>query len=99
MAAPCGAIAAAPLGKCPPQATSSCHSHQIDAGDELGDRMLDLQARVHFHEIELLRRVHQELDGARAHIADGARRGDGGLRHGGANLRSSPGAGASSMIF
>ena len=35
--------------------------HQIDAGDELGDRMLHLQAGVHFHEVEILRFVDQRI--------------------------------------
>ena len=43
---------------------------QIDAGDHLGDRVLDLQARVHFQEIELLVFVHDELDGAGVAVAD-----------------------------
>ncbi len=43
--------------------------------------MLHLQAGIHLHEVELLALVDQELDGARAHIADRARRRDGGLRH------------------
>ena len=29
--------------------------HQIEAGDHLGHRMLDLQARVHLHEVEARR--------------------------------------------
>ena len=37
----------------------------VDAGDELGDRMLDLQPRVRFEEVEVPRRVHQELERAR----------------------------------
>jgi ABC-type phosphate/phosphonate transport system ATPase subunit len=34
-------------------ATRICSLHQIDAGDHLGDRMLHLQAGVHFDEVEL----------------------------------------------
>ncbi len=30
--------------------------HQVDAGDHLGDRMLDLDTRVHLQEIEILAR-------------------------------------------
>ena len=41
--------------------------HEIDAGDHLGHRMLDLDARVHLDEIELAVLV-QELDGADAEI-------------------------------
>ena len=73
--------------------------HQIDAGDELGDRMLDLQARVHFHEVELLRGVHQELDRAGTDIADGARGGEAACAMAARTSARSPGAGASSMIF
>ena len=29
---------------------------EIEAGDRLGDRMLDLQARVHLEEVEVARR-------------------------------------------
>src|SRR5690554_2789366 len=43
--------------------------HDVDAGDLLGDRMLDLHARVHFDEVELAILV-QELEGAGAAIAD-----------------------------
>ena len=47
----------------------------IDAGDELGDRMLHLHARVHLDEVELAGLVHQELDRAGVGVArlrDGA---------------------------
>jgi hypothetical protein len=38
---------------------------QIQAGDHLGDRMLDLQARVDLHEVEIARRrADDELDRA-----------------------------------
>src|SRR5690606_28592177 len=43
--------------------------HEVDAGDRLRHRMLDLQARVHFDEIELAVLV-EELDGAGARIAE-----------------------------
>ena len=51
---------------------------QIEPGDRLGHRMLDLQPRVHFHEPEAvrpqaLRAVGDELDRAGALIADRAR--------------------------
>src|SRR5204862_4306899 len=49
-------------------------ANQIDAVHELGDRMLDLNARVHFEEVELAAGREQKLDRARAHVADGARR-------------------------
>ena len=47
--------------------------HEIEAGQHLGHRMLDLQPRVHLDEIELAVLV-EELDGADALIAE--------LRHG-----------------
>ena len=46
-------------------------AHQIDAGDHLGHRMLDLQAGVHLDEIELAV-LEQELDRAGAAIAEPA---------------------------
>jgi hypothetical protein len=47
---------------------------QVGAGGDLGDRVLDLQAGVDLEEGEqLLARVVQELDGARAAVADGHR--------------------------
>ena len=44
-------------------------AHQVDAGDHLGHRVLDLQARVHLDEVELAV-LEQELDGADAAIAE-----------------------------
>ena len=40
--------------------------HQVQSRDQFRHRMLDLQARIHFQEIEILFevRVHQKLDGA-----------------------------------
>ena len=47
---------------------------EIDAGDDLSDSVLDLDAWVHLHEVVLPRlRIHKELDSARAEVA-GARR-------------------------
>src|SRR3546814_12371580 len=42
---------------------------QVDAGDHLGDRMFDLDARVHLDEIEAAIFV-QEFEGAGAAVAD-----------------------------
>ena len=64
--------------------------HQIEAGDHLGHRVLDLQPRVHLHEVEAATerscasviRVRNELDGAGTHVANGFCRGDGGFAHG-----------------
>ena len=44
---------------------------QVDAGDHLGDRVFDLDTRVHLDEVELVILV-QELEGAGAAIAHGA---------------------------
>ncbi len=49
---------------------------EIEARDLLRDRMLDLQPRVHLHEIELAA-AQQELDGAGADVAHFARDGAG----------------------
>ena len=55
--------------------------HQVAAGDRLGHRMLDLQPGVHLQEVEATRVVEQELDRARALVADGGRHGQRGLAH------------------
>ncbi len=47
---------------------------QVETGDQLRDRVLDLQPRVHLEEVELAAGVEQELDRAGAAIADAARR-------------------------
>ena len=47
--------------------------HEVDVGDHLGHRMLDLDARVHLDEIELAVLV-QEFDGADAEIFELAHR-------------------------
>ena len=54
--------------------------HEVDAGHHLGDRMLDLQPRVHLEEVERAVLVEQELDRAGVGVADGAR--DRGRRRG-----------------
>ena len=43
---------------------------EVDAGDHLGHRMLDLQARVHFEKIEALVLARDELHRARRVVAD-----------------------------
>ena len=49
---------------------------QIDAGDHLGHRMFDLDARVHFEKVKGAGVVVvNELDGAGALVADAARQG------------------------
>ncbi len=77
---------------------------QIEAGDRLGDRMLDLQARVHLEEIEVAgpqaaRRVDDELDRAGADISDRPRRGDRRLAIAARVASGRPGAGLSSITF
>ena len=47
--------------------------HDVDAGHELGDRMLDLEACVRLHEIELCLLVHQELERPRVGVLHGPR--------------------------
>ena len=57
--------------------------HQVQAGDQLGDRVLDLEAGVHLHEV-VRGRVgarDDELHRARAPVAAGAGRLHGGLAH------------------
>ena len=46
-------------------------AHQIDTRDQLGDRMLDLDSRVHLEEEEIAVPIEQALDSARADVADG----------------------------
>jgi len=63
---------------------------EVEAGDHLGDRMLDLQARVHFHEVEgtahFAHCVGDELDRAGADVTDCLRRLDRRPAHGRAAL-------------
>jgi hypothetical protein len=64
---------------------TGCHfelqAHEVEPRHELGDRMLDLQARVHLEEVEIAVRVEHELDGAGIAVADGPRGGDGRISH------------------
>jgi len=67
--------------------------HQVQAGNQLGDRVLHLQARVHFQEVELTVAVEQKFHGAGAdviHRAPGLERR---LAHGLAQFRGHDGAG------
>ena len=64
---------------------------EIDAGDQLGDRMLDLDARVHLDEVELAVLV-EELERAGAAVVDCAAGLDAALAHrAGAAWRVMPG--------
>ena len=66
---------------------------QVESGDALRYRMLDLQSRVHLHEVKTSVTVEQELDGAGAHIADLACHRRGGLAHALAQYRVHRGRG------
>ena len=56
---------------------------EVDAGDLLGDGVLDLEAGVHLEEEELARVVvDQELHGPRGLVAELARQAQGGVAHG-----------------
>ena len=48
--------------------------YQIDPRDQFGNRMLHLQPRVHFQEIEIRAGIHQEFDSARIAVACRLRR-------------------------
>ena len=48
----------------------------------LGDRMLDLQARIHLEEVEGTVRRHQELHRAGPDVSDGSPGGDTGVQDG-----------------
>ena len=74
--------------------------HQVDVGDLLGDRVLDLDARVHLDEDVVAVGVEQELDGAGVAVADlrsrsGPRRRTSASRSSGSRF----GAGAISTTF
>ena len=60
--------------------------HEVQPRDHLGGRMLDLEARVHFHEVEIEIRVHQKLDCAGVFVADRLGGAHGGGAHFGALL-------------
>ena len=54
---------------------------EIESGDQLGHRVLHLQAGVHLEEREATLAVEQELDGAGADVPDGCRGRDRGGEH------------------
>ena len=54
---------------------------QIDAGDQLRHRVLDLQAGVHFQEVEAAVLTRHELDRAGRVVVHGPRQGDGLIAH------------------
>src|SRR5579875_884355 len=57
-----------------PQRQAGCDTnllfYQIGTGDKFSDRVLDLQAGIHFHEIVTVRLVHQEFERASVAIAN-----------------------------
>jgi hypothetical protein len=55
--------------------------HEVDPERLFRDRVLHLEARVHFEEVEVPSGVEQELDRPGAAIPDGAPRGNRGLPH------------------
>ena len=55
---------------------------EVDGSDHLRDRVLHLDARIHFHEVEPTRLVQEELDGAHTHVANGGCGCHGRLPHG-----------------
>ena len=62
-------------------------AHDVDAGDDLGDGVLDLDARVDFNEIPVVGfRIEEEFDGARAVVIRFTREPDGGLGDGVAHI-------------
>ena len=67
--------------------------HEIEPGEQLGHRVLDLQPRVHFHEPEAAVVAQQEFDRAGAGIAHGPGRGDRRRAHRGTQLRVHRGRG------
>ena len=54
---------------------------EIEAGDLLGDGMLDLKARIHFEEVEIEIGVDEKFDGACVGVAACAREAHGGFAH------------------
>ncbi len=56
-------------------------ANQVEAGDGFGDGMLHLEARVHLEEVERAVLCQDELDRARALVANRFTRRDGGLTH------------------
>ena len=66
---------------------------EVESGDHLGHRVLDLKARVHLEEEELAVRCQQELDRAGADVVDRLGRGDRRLAHPAAQLAIDGGRG------
>ena len=74
MAWPCGVSArSGSIVSRSPRGDPNLPLHQIEARHHLGDRVLDLEPRVHLEEVERSVRVEQELDRAGVGVADRAR--------------------------
>ena len=68
------------VGERRPAGDQDLTHHQVDAGDDLGDGVLDLDARVHLDEVELAGvNIVEELDGAGVLVADVSADRDGGV--------------------
>ena len=83
-----------------PAAIEHLLAHEVETGDELRDRVLDLDARVHLQEVVLAVAGEEALDRPGAAVADGARGVDGDLRRSARAARASTaGDGVSSTSF
>ena len=69
-------LAESQIGQRLPRRDAQLAGDEIDVGDLLGDGVLDLDARIQLDEDVVAALVEQELDGARARIADLPREGD-----------------------
>ncbi len=74
-------------------------ANKIETGDAFGDRMLDLEARVHLQKEERRAPSDQELDGAGVPVVGGARDVNRRARHPVAKLGVRIGEGLSSITF
>ncbi len=55
--------------------------NDVKTGDHLGNAVLDLQTCIHFHKVEVVVHVEQELNGARVYVVDSLSRLDRGDHH------------------
>ena len=89
-----GVLREAERGQRVPLGHAELRLHQVHVGHLLGHRVLDLQARVHLHEVVLPGGgVHQELDGARVGVAHRPAEVDRVAQHGLPQLRGQVGRG------
>ncbi len=73
--------------------------HEVEAGDHLGDRMLDLDPGVHLHEVEPPVDVEEKLQRAGTDVADVRRQRHRRLAHALAEQGLRAGLGLSSISF